>query len=131
MANEIISITVSEDLANQLHERAWGRNITTNRYIRGLIEQDLKPRRPERAMSLEERLLKENAGLRLNLYKYKRKYKALNRILCGGLRNKIHECRSLIVSFTKRGNRTEAYEEKKICDALERIYEMCVEAIKD
>ena len=38
MANEIISITVSEDLANQLHERAWGRNITTNRYIRGLIE---------------------------------------------------------------------------------------------
>ena len=142
MANEIISITVSEDLANQLHERAWGRNITTNRYIRGLIEQDLKPRRPERAISLEESLLKENAGLRLNLYKYTRKYKALNRILCGGLYRRIQWCNSLAESYMKRLNRTIADEEKKTLRALislirneksdlERIYEMCVEAIKD
>ena len=142
MANKIISVSISSDLADKLMDHAWDHDVTTSQYIRGLIEQDLKPRQKERAISLEESLLKENAGLRLNLYKYKRKYKALNRILCGGLCNKIHECKSLIVSFTKRGNRAEAYEEKKICDALirhiqgdkadlERIYEMCVEAIKD
>ena len=73
MANEIICVTVSEDLANQIHEYAWNHNITTNQYIRGLIEQDLEPRQKERAFTLEEILLKENAGLRLNLYKYKRK----------------------------------------------------------
>ena len=142
MANEIISITVSEDLANQLHECAWNRNITTNQYIRGLIEQDLKPRRPERAISLEESLLKENAGLRLNLYKYKRKYKALDRILRGGLYLKIQGCRSLRMSYVNRRSRADTDEEKKALNALinfigdeksdlERIYETCIEAIKD
>ena len=87
-------------------------------------------------------MLKENAGLRLNLYKYTRKYKALNRILCGGLYRRIQWCNSLAESYMKRLNRTIADEEKKTLRALislirneksdlERIYEMCVEAIKD
>ena len=142
MPNKIISVAIDGDTYDKLLEHTYDSCETTNQYIKRLLKQDLSSQYPRRAVSLEESLLKENAGLRLNLYKYKRKYKALNRIMRGGLYNKIRECGSLMVSFTKRKNRTEAEEEKKVCDALirhiqqekidlERIYEMCIEATKD
>ena len=142
MSNKIISVSISSDLVDKLHNHAWGNHKTTNQYVRDLIEKDLKSRRPERAISFEESLLKENAGLRLNLYKYKRKYKALNRILRGGLYRKIQWCNSLAESYMKRLNRADTDEEKKTLRALinlirdeksdlERIHEMCDEATKD
>lgn len=142
MPNKIISVSISSDLADKLIDRAWDHDATTSQYIRGLIEQDLKPRQKERAISLEESLLKENTGLRLNLYKYKRKYKALNRILRGGFYRRIQWCNSLAESYMKRLNRADTDEEKKTLRALinlirdeksdlERIYETCIEAIKD
>ena len=140
--NEIVSIAMDESLAKKLTNHVAGLGMTKNQYLRNLIMQDLMPRPGERTISLEEALLKENAGLRLNLYKYKRKYKALNHILRGGLYDKIYECGSLIVSFTRRRNRANTDEEKKISEALIRhvqqektelnkIYTMCIEATKD
>lgn len=142
MSNEIISIFVDENLLKKIRSRAESSDTTTSKYIKGLIMQDLMPRSGERTISLEEALLKENAGLRLNLYKYKRKYKALNRILRGKLHDKIQWCGTLRMSYTKRLNRVGTDEEKKALRALiellrsekaelETIYEMCIEATKD
>jgi hypothetical protein len=140
--NEIVSIAMDESLAKKLTNHVAGLGMTKNQYLRNLIMQDLMPRPGERAISLEEALLKENAGLRLNLYKYKRKYKTLNRILRGGLHDKIQWCDTLRMSYAKRLNRADTDEEKKALRALiellrsekaelETIYEMCIEATKD
>ena len=142
-SNEIVGISISKDDMVKIRNRAYVDRKTTNSYIKSLIERDLLKSHPaERAISLEESLLKENAGLRLNLYKYKRKYKALNRILRGGLYRRIQWCNSLAESYMKRLNRADTDEEKKTLRALinlirdeksdlEKIYEMCIEAIKD
>lgn len=142
MSNEIISIFVDENLLKKIRSRAESSDTTTSKYIRGLIEDDLNLHPERRTISLEESLLKENGGLRLNLYKYKRKYKALNRILRGKLHEKIQWCGTLRMSYMKRLNRAETDEEKKALRALvellrcekaelQTIYEMCIEATKD
>ena len=87
-------------------------------------------------------LIKENEGLKLKYFKYKRKFKALNRILRGGLYSKIDGLGYTRVQLMHRINaETDADERRRLQGALnfatkerqelQAIYDMCVEAIKD
>jgi hypothetical protein len=86
-------------------------------------------------------LLKENAGLKLNCTRYKRKYKALNRVLCGGLHSRIDGLDIQFRILASRIQSTSTPEEKaRIQDAirfvskqraeLQALYDMCVEITK-
>ena len=144
MADKIILRVAIDDKTNAaLWGRAQKQGLTKAGYIKKLImdnieSEHIKNPDPDYILSV----LKENAGLKLNYYKYKRKYKALNRILRGGLYLKIQGCKSLRMSYVNRRSRANTDEEKKALSALinfiqdektdlERIYDMCIEAIKD
>ena len=87
-------------------------------------------------------LMKEKESLKLQYHNYKRKYKALNRVLRGKLYYRIEYLKGLYVNYTERLRRDDTPPEVKEAirvmlkflsqerQELEAIYEMCVEVSK-
>ena len=87
------------------------------------------------------RILKENAGLKLGYENYKRKYRAINRILQRKLWLKIEGFKTQYVHLATRLQHVESEAERETIRAvmqfitkeraeLEVIYELCIEASK-
>lgn len=87
-------------------------------------------------------LMKEKEGLKLGYFKYKRKYKALNRILVNDLASKIHGLGELRIVLMRRIHRSEVRAEIEMARSLlkfigdekaelQAIYDKCIEATKD
>lgn len=87
-------------------------------------------------------IMKEKENLKLQYHNYKRKYKALNRVLRGKLYYRIQYLKSLYVNYAERLRRDDTPPEVKESirvmlkfisqekQELEAIYEMCVEVSK-
>lgn len=87
-------------------------------------------------------IMKEKESLKLQYHNYKRKYKALNRVLRGKLYLRITYLKSLYVNYAERLRRnTDSPEVKDSIrvmmkfiseekQELEAIYEMCLEVTK-
>ena len=142
--NHILSVYIDKETADKVRVAAGIKELTVSQYLKCIIDHALNPvseHKRERTISFEESLLKENAGLRLHLYKYKRKYRALNRILRGKLRDKINGCHLQMLNFTRRCNEADPQETEKLRSIikfiqmekrdLQAIYDMCEEAIID
>ena len=87
-------------------------------------------------------LMKEKENLKLQYHNYKRKYKALNRVLRGKLYYRIEYLKGLYVTYAERLRKEDTTPEVKEAirvmmkflsqerQELEAIYEMCVEVSK-